>query len=393
MGPAPRQYQKPNAEAFKDVSALLKKAVSDEVFPGAVLLVGRAGQVLYREAFGVRALPQEDKKGLTPALHPDTVYDVAGLTEVIVTTTLLMRLVETEQVRLDDRISRYIQTFGVHKKSPITVAQVLAHQAGLPTWSPFYEDLLRENAGARMGILTSKGAREFIYNQINRSELEYTPGTKQVYSDVGFILLGHLAEILTGTGLERAAQRYITQPLGLKTTSFIDLSMVKRRGLAPVTDIIAPTEQCSWRKRMLCGEVHDDNAWAMGGIAGHSGLFTNAEDLHRFASELLAAHRGESAFLSRNVVRLFWSPTLESSATGWRMGWDSPSEENGMLECGFSKQAVGMSGFTGCSLWLDPEIGLDIVLLSNRVHPSRHNKKIRSFRPVVHEAIMKAVRS
>jgi CubicO group peptidase (beta-lactamase class C family) len=390
---APHKHSKKiDLESFSEVSSLLKKAVTDEVFPGAVLLVGRGGQVVYREAVGVRAL-SNNKEGIVPALHPETVYDLAGLTEIVVTTTLLMKLVEAEQVRLDDRISRYIQTFGVFNKSPITLAQVLAHQAGLPTWVAFYEDLLKENAGARMGILTSKGAREFIYNQINRSELEYSPGTKQMYSDVGFILLGHLVEILTGTGLERAMQRFISHPLGLKSTSFIDLSMVKRRGLAPVTDIIAPTEQCAWRKRLLCGEVHDDNAWAMGGIAGHSGLFSNIEDLHRFAVEMLAAHRGESAFLSRNVVRLFWSPTVESVATSWRMGWDSPSEENGMLECGFSKQAIGMNGFTGCSLWLDPETGVDIILLSNRVHPSRHNKKIRNFRPQIHAAIHKALRA
>src|SRR5690606_3144606 len=113
------------------------------------------------------------------------------------------------------------------------------------------------------------------------------------------------AEVLTGLSLEKAAQRYIFAPLGLKSTSYIDLSMVKRRGIAPVTDLIAPTEECPWRKRMLCGEVHDDNAWAMGGIAGHSGIFTTAFDLHVFARELLASFHRQSTFVSRHVLEVF----------------------------------------------------------------------------------------
>ncbi|MBX7144396.1 MAG: beta-lactamase family protein [Oligoflexia bacterium] len=379
-----------NPEIFGEVSTYLRQGAEDGVFPGAVLLVGRAGQVLHRESVGVRSLEGEQAQNLT---HPDLVYDVAGLTQIMVTASLMMKLVEAEQVRLEDRVSRYIQSFGVLGKSPITVAQVLSHRSGLPSWMPFYEDLLRENAGARMGILTSKGAREFIYNQINRAELDFEPGSKQIYSDVGFILLGHLVEILTGTSFERAAQRLVFQPLGLKSTSFIDLSLVKRRGIAPVATMIAPTEQCSWRKRMLCGEVHDDNAWAMGGISGHSGLFSNAADIHRFATEMLDAARGQSTFVPKNVVRLFWAPTVEGQATGWRFGWDSPSDENEMVDVGFGKYAVGMNGLTGCSLWIDPEMGLDIVFLCNRVHPTSNNKKIRGFRPGLHSAILKAVRS
>lgn len=377
-------------EAFGEVSALLRKGVDESVFPGAVCLVGQSGQVIYREAVGTKSVTSARTPNPLP-MTVDTVFDIAALTEVLVTTTLIMKLVEANQIRLDDRISRYVQPFGVFNKSPITLAQVLSHRSGLPATLPFFEDLLRENAGARMGILTSRGARDFIYNQINRCELKYPPGSRQVYSDVGFILLGHLAEVLTGLSLEKAAQRYIFQPLGLKSTSYIDLSMVKRRGIAPVTDLIAPTEECAWRKRMLCGEVHDDNAWAMGGIAGHSGIFTTAFDLHVFARELLAAFHRQSTFVSRHVLEVFWAPSGSVEECAWRYGWDSPSEENGMNVSALSKHAVGLCGFTGCSVWVEPQLGLDVVLMSNRIHPNRSNKKIRAFRPQLHDAILRAV--
>lgn len=382
----------PVLEVFSETSALLRKGVDEGVFPGAVLLVARSGQVIFREAVGFKSYQSTKNPDPSP-MSVDTVFDIASLTSAVVTTTILMKLVEGNQIRLDDRISRYIQPFGVFGKSPITLNQVLTHRSGLPHWLPFFEDLLRENAGARMGILTSKGAREFIYNQINRCELKYEPGTKQVYSDVGLILLGHLVEVLTGVSLEKAAQRYVFQPLGLKSTSFIDLSMVKRRGIHPVTDLIAPTEECSWRKRMLCGEVHDDNAWAMGGIAGHSGLFSTAADIHSFARELLAAFHRQSSFVTRNALEVFWAPTGVEGESAWRLGWDSPSEENGMNTSRLSKNSIGICGFTGCSLWMEPLEGLEIVLMSNRIHPNRSNKKIRSFRPQLHDAVLKAVQS
>lgn len=384
-------HARPQAsEAFNDVTAVLRKAVEDGVFPGAVLIVGSGGQIVHREAVGFKSLASAKNPSPLP-MTVETVFDLGSLTEIFVTTTILMKLVEANQIRLDDRISRYVQPFGVFGKSPITLSQVLSHRSGLPASLPFYEDLLRENAGARMGILTSKGARDFVYNQINRCELKYDPGTKQIYSEVGFILLGHLVEVLTGLSLEKAAQRFVFQPLGLKSTSFIDLSMVRRRGIQPVTDLIAPTEDCSWRKRMLCGEVQDDNAWAMGGIAGHSGVFSTAFDVHVFARELLAAFHRQSNFISRTVLDVFWAPSNTDGDSAWRLGWDSPSEENGMAQSTLTKNAVGSCGFTGCSLWLEPQLGLDIVLMSNRVHPTRANKKIKNFRPQLHDAVLSAV--
>ena len=379
-----------SAGAFAKVRELLEAGVQDGVFPGAVLSVGRRGTVLFEEAVGSRNLRSEAGQPLDP-MRRDTVFDIAAITGGLATTSLMMVLVQSKAVKLTDSVARYIQGFSILGKSKITVGQLLSHFSGLPHWHPFFEDLVRENSGARRGILTSRGARDFVVNWINRSALKNDPGEKQFYSDLGFILLGQLVETLTGLSLERAFQRLVAAPLGLKSTSFIDLSMIKRRGIHPVTELIAPTEDCSWRNRVLCGEVHDDNAWAMGGIAGHSGLFSSAQDLHLFASEMIRAFHGKSQWLTAETVKQFWNGPLAAGEGSWAYGWERPSEDNEMTEAGLSKTAVGQTGFTGCSLWIEPEKEIEIVLLTNRIHPSRSNKKIRAFRPSLHAAVLEAL--
>jgi CubicO group peptidase (beta-lactamase class C family) len=355
-----------------------------------VLLIAQNGEVLFCKAVG--------NKGTAEVAQPmtvDTAFDIAGLTQPMATMTAMMRLVDMDKVHLHDRVSVFIQGFGVHHKAAITISHLLTHSSGLAHWAPFFEELLRENAGARMGILTSRGARDYIINAINRSALKYPVGTRQLYSDIGFILLGHLIELLTGLPLDKAIHKLVLQPFGLKGTSFIDLSMIKRRGIHPVTDMIAPTEECAWRKRVLCGEVHDDNAWAMGGIAGHSGLFSRAHDVHLFAREIIMASRGASTVISRATFDKFWHFAGDGvspiDGASWRHGLEMPSRENGMEGLGFSKEAAGINGFTGCSVWIDPESGLDVVLMSNRIHPNRSSRKIITFRPELHKAIISVV--
>lgn len=373
---------------FTQVAGLMEQAVNDEVFPGAVLLIAQSGKVLFHNSYGTRT-------GKSSAgeleVNADTVFDIAALTTLMVTTTLMLKLVESGKVQLDDRLTRYVQGFGVHGKSGVSIRHLLTHTSGLVSWQPYYEDLLKAHSGSRMGIITSRGARDFIINSIVRSSLKYPAGSKQIYSDVGIMLLGFIVEMLSGLSLDKALIRYVIQPLGLKSTSFIDLAMIKRRGIHPVTDLIAPTEDCPWRKRVLCGEVHDDNAWAMGGIAGHSGLFSSAWDIHLFASEILRVYQGESEYLDRETLREFWTRPDVDSDLGWLHGWDSISRENNMLESGLSQRAVGINGFTGCSLWLEPDADLEIILLSNRVHFGRSNKKIINFRPELHRAVLSAL--
>jgi CubicO group peptidase (beta-lactamase class C family) len=183
----------------------------------------------------------------------------------------------------------------------------------------------------------------------------------------------------------------------MKSSAFIDLALLKRRGITPVADMIAPTDDCPWRKRIMCGEVADENAWAMGGISGHAGLFTNILDLQLWAGELLASYHGRSHFIDSAILKRFWSQPKEIAGfeprqeNGFCYGWDRPSKDNGMLESGLSSEAVGHHSSTGCSVWLEPNQDIGIILLSNRTHPSRSNKKILAFRPEVHQAILQAV--
>ncbi len=380
----------PGTPQFDPVVEVIESAIKDGAIPGAVVLVAQSGRVEFFRAFGNRS-PRVAKAPEPGAMQVETVFDVASLTSAAVTTTLVMKLVEAGMFSPDERVCRYEQSFGILGKSPITIAQLLSHTSGLPVWLPFFEELLRENAGSRRGVITSRGARDYIYNAINRLQVKpNTSSGRPAFSDVGVILLGHLIEMLTGAGLEKAATRLIFHPLLMKSTSFVDLSMIKRRGIHPVTDLIAPTEDCPWRERSLCGEVHDDNAWVMGGIAGHSGLFTTAWDLHRLSFELLACFHGKSDFVARELVTHFWRGPGEYSE-GWRYGWDSPSAENQLGGLGFSPQTVGQNSFTGCSLWIDPQRELEIIVMSNRICPSRNNKKFLQIRPELHRRILRAV--
>lgn len=375
---------------FREVVATFHQGVAEGAYPGAVLLLARNNSIAFQEATGCRTIENQNDVEPVP-MNLNTIFDVGALTNIVVTTTILMKLVEEGKVKLEDRVSRYIHGFGVFGKSPITVGQVLSHSAGLPAWLPFYEELLKQNAGLRMGIMTSKGAREMVHNSINRCQLKSAPGTRPMYSDIGFILLGHLIEVLTGMSLEKAVYQMVSSPLGLQSTSYIDLALLRRKAIVPVAEMIAPTEECHWRKKLLCGEVQDDNAWAMGGIAGHNGIFSCISDLHKFAAEMIRAYRGESSYLKASTVKTFWK--MSEPASGRMVyGWDVPGKDNGLIECNFSRRAIGHNSSTGCSLWIEPSEGLILILLSNASHPSRGNKKIRTLRPQLFDLAMRALR-
>lgn len=374
-----------------ELAALLRQGVEEEVFPGAVLQVQHRGDVTFSEAIGHRTYPSDGNP--SSAIKLDTVFDVAGITGSVVTTSLIMKLFEGRKLRLDDRVSRYVQGFGVNGKSVITIQDLLGATSGLIAWAPFFEELVRLNSGSRMGMLTSRGAKEYVYNVINRSQLKYQPRSRQIYSDVGLIVLGQVIEILTGMSLDKAAQKLLFQPLGMKSSSYIDLSLVKRRGIQPVLDLIAPTEDCPWRKRVLCGEVHDDNAWAMGGVAGHCGVFSTAADLGVFAAELLRCYRGGGSFFRPQTVRGFLARPEANFDLTHTLGWELPNRDNGFTEVGFGENAVGVTGFTGCALWLDPDKDLAVVLMSNRIHPNRSNRKIFGFRQELFRTVLSAFRA
>jgi len=367
--------------SFDGVAAVIAEAIAASAFPGAVILVAQQGEVLYHEAFGSRSIVPER----TP-MAVETVFDLSSLTKPLATTTAVMLLARQGKLRPDDRVTRFVPNFGVHGKFGVTVRHLLAHCSGLPAWRPFYEDVVRGTQG-RPNHLASRGAREFVYEQIHRQQLECPPGTRSIYSDLGFLLLGELVELVAQAPLDRVCHERIFRPLGLRSTGFVDLAQLRRAKLAPVEEAIAPTEQCPWRQKVLCGEVHDDNAWAVGGVAGHAGLFSTAADVHALVCWLRACARGEDDALPAQLMQRFWTRDRTVPDSTWALGWDTPSSTGSSAGSRVSPRAVGHLGFTGTSLWIDLERDAHVILLTNRVHPDRHDERIRTVRPRVHDAV------
>ncbi|MBI3995754.1 MAG: beta-lactamase family protein [Nitrospirae bacterium] len=350
----------------------LHQAVTDGVFPGAVLLVSRRGKILFHEAVGFAALKPR-KIRMTRA----TIFDLASLTKPVATAAAVMKLVDRSAVKLDDPVSRWIPEFSGGEKDRVTVRQLLNHSSGLRAWEPFYKEVISEGR-RRPGFVGSPAAKRRVLDQIHRNRLVYPPGTKSLYSDLGFILLGDLVERISGLSLDRFCRNEFFRPLGMKQTFYIQAG-TERRGR------FAATELSDWRKKIVTGRVHDDNAYAMGGVAGHAGLFGTATDLNRFGRMMLESLHGRDPLISRKTVKAFVTRQA-TPGSSWALGWDTPS---GLSSSGrfFSSRSFGHLGYTGTSLWIDPEWDLAAALLTNRVHPTSRNIRIRTFRPLIHDLI------
>jgi CubicO group peptidase (beta-lactamase class C family) len=373
---------------WRDVERAFDEAVGLGVFPGAAVLVRRGAHVEFEGAFGSRSLLPEP----TP-MRLSTVFDLSSLTKPLATTVAVMMLVRDGRIRLDDRVTRFFHNFGTHGKSAVTLRHLLAHCSGLAAWRPFYQRIAEVERSGRVNFLASRGAKEFVYDEIHREKPEAPPATRAIYSDLNFILLGEVIEQVSAHALDRVCRDRIFRPLALRSTDFIDLSLTRARHLEPVTEMFAPTQVCPWRGRLLAGEVDDENAYAMGGVAGHAGLFAPAREVDAIARELIACYAGKSDFLPQRIVREFWTRDSAVRDSTWALGWDTPSAENSSAGRHFPPDAVGHLGFTGTSLWLDPRREIAVTLLTNRVHPRRDNQAIREFRPKIHDLIMEAFES
>jgi beta-N-acetylhexosaminidase len=357
----------PMQAALKPAYRLLDRAVADGVTPGGVLAVGHLNRLVLHP-FG-----RFTYSAKSPAVRPDTIYDAASLTKVVVTTTAVMRLVEAEVLRLDAPVALYLPAWAAGEQSSwrekTTLADLLRHSAGLAAHRDFYRD--------------AKGHAAVVARAI-AEPLEYEPGTNIVYSDLDFMLVGEIVRQVTGESLDRFARREIFEPLGMTDSLFRPSRRLRSR--------IAPTENdTAWRKRQVWGEVHDQNACAMGGVAGHAGLFSTAGDLAVFCQMLLNGGIYEHRrLLSRATIDHF---TARQSIAGAAraLGWDVPTEDSSSGQF-FSPKSFGHTGFTGTSIWIDPEKHLFVVLLTNRVHPSADNNLHRQLRPALHDAVVQALR-
>ncbi len=361
-------------------------AIERGVMPGATVIVRRGGEVLLEGSFGFRQIvPQREP------MHIETVFDLSSLTKALATSVAVMLLIREGKLRLDDRVTRFAHNFGVHGKTYITFRHLLGHYSGLAAWRPFYAQIAEIERNGRVNFIASRGAKEFVYEQIHREKLEAPPATRAIYSDLNFMLLGEAVEQITGVGLHRFCRDRIFRPLGLRSTDFVDISMMRTRRLEPVPEMFAATEICPSRKRLLIGEVDDENAYAMGGVAGHAGLFGPVREVDGIAAELIACYHGRSELVPRPIISEFWKRNGAVEGSTWALGWDTPAPGNSSAGSHFSPTAVGHLGFTGTSLWIEPEREIAMTILTNRVHPSRDNQAIRDFRPLIHNRIMEVL--
>ncbi len=371
---------------FRQVESAFREAVDAGVFPGAVVLVVKNDEIAFEQAFGFRALLPEQT-----TLQLNTVYDLASLTKPLATTFALMLLAREAQLSVEDRVTRFLPAFGALGKHLITVRQLLNHTSGLPAWKPYYEEVVKAEKQGKINFVASREAKRYVTELIYREKPFYPPGRQCLYSDLGFIVLGDLIETLTAMTLDEFCRTRIYTPLGLGSTGFIDLTQHRTGQVERAAEWIAPTEQCPWRKRIICGEVHDDNAYTMGGVAGHAGLFASARDLHSLIACLSRCLHGADDFLPQSIVEEFFTKDDAALNSRFALGWDTPGPGKSASGSAFSSRSVGHLGFTGTSIWWDLDRNCYIILLTNRVHPTRTNEKIRDFRPHIHNLIMKAI--
>jgi beta-N-acetylhexosaminidase len=354
---------------------VIEKAIADKAFPGATLAVG------YKDGVALHAFGKLSYDEKSPLVNLNTMYDVASLTKVIVTTTLVEKLVEGDfkvPLNLDAPIERYLPewTAGPFKDNPIglewrhkvTVRHLMTHTSGLPPFKEYWR--------------TSKGKDDTL-RMIFNEPLEYEPGTKMVYSDLGIILMAEIIERLTGRKLDDLAREYIFDPLQMKHSMY--------KPAKKLWPEIAPTEfDAQFRHRLIQGEVHDENAFAIGGVSGHAGVFSTAPDLAAFCQMYLnGGIYAHQRILKRATIAQFTVPQQLSNNTR-TLGWVVPTEGSSSGHY-FSPQSFGHTGFTGTSIWIDPDRQLFVVLLTNRVNPTRENHKIAEVRPALHDAVMQAL--
>ena len=349
-----------------DARALLRQAIAERVFPGCAYGVMSNGAIVACEGMG-RFTYEAD----APTVTAGTVFDVASLTKVVATTAMAMILHERGDLRLETPLGELLPGFVVGRADSrwaraITLGHLLAHSSGLPGYKPLFRE--------------AQNAAELLRACLTMP-LEAAPGERAEYSDHGFLLLGKALEVLAQDRLNRWTQREIFVRLDMQNTEFCPPTAKRMR--------IPPTEiDRALRQRVIQGEVQDEHAYRMGGVAGHAGLFSNVPDLLRFSAAMLGPER--DGLVQRETVDLF-SRRQPPAGSSRALGWDTPSAPSSS-GTRFSASSIGHLGYSGCSLWLDREANVSIVLLTNRTWPDRGNDAIRLLRPAFHDAVRSALK-
>jgi CubicO group peptidase (beta-lactamase class C family) len=348
------------ASHFAAARQILQQAIAERAFPAAVIEVGNSRQPLWRESFGRLTFDPE-----SPLTRDDTVFDLASLTKVLATTTLVMRQVERGIVSLDDPVAHHVPDWRDDGPVVVTMRDLLSHTAGLAAHVPFY----RHHQG-----------RDSFEAAIVQTPRAYEPRTKSIYSDLGFMLLGFILDRIAPLATQFDTLR--VHMGNIQDLQFTPPVIWKAR--------TAPTRIDPWRQRLLIGEVDDDNAWALGGTAGHAGLFGVIGSVGEFARHVMQVLEGRTGAFTQATAETFVARRVEIPGSSRALGWDTMLPTS---SCGtrMSPRAFGHVGFTGTSLWIDPERSVYVALLTNRVHPTPDNNAITPVRPALHDAIIEGL--
>jgi CubicO group peptidase (beta-lactamase class C family) len=342
------------------LDSLATAAIADHAASGIAIAVGRWGRLVHLRGYGAI-----DWAPGSPAVTDSTLFDMASVTKVVATTTSAAILEQEGRLDLDQRVGWYLLGIRDTAKQRITVRQILTHRGGFEAFAPLYQHF--------------RGREQYL-QQIDARPLKYAPGAQTVYSDWDLVLTGLVIERITGETLDRFAAERIFGPLGMRDSRFLPDASLRPR--------IAMTEVDSARGH-IWGDVHDPNAWALGGVAGHAGLFSSARDMAIFAQMLLnGGEYGGVRILRPATVARWTAPEFPGSSRA--LGWDTPSN-NSSAGRYFSPRSFGHTGYTGTSIWVDPERGLFLVILTNRVDPSSDNEKHIALRRAVADAVQSAI--
>jgi CubicO group peptidase (beta-lactamase class C family) len=364
-------------QSHPDLARLMEQGVAAGVFPGGVLLVRQGGGDVHLSCHG--------RRSVTPPGGPvddTTCFDLASLTKVLVTTPLVLLAVQQRLLGLDAPACHALAEYVGDGRDAVTVRMLLDHSSGLPAWRPYFEEV----RAAGPEHLARRQGKGLVRRRVAAEAPEAPPGSRALYSDLNFILLDWILERASGRPLDRLFAEWLAGPLSLPDLFFVDLASAAAAEGARKGRDFAATECCPWRGRTLCGEVHDDNTYAMGGVSGQAGLFGTIRAVGDLAEAWLGAFLRRGGFFEQELVRLFWTRSGLPGSTR-ALGFDTPSPHGSQAGSGFGPRTVGHLGFTGTSLWIDPDRELTVVLLTNRVHPTRANEAIRQFRPALHDLV------
>lgn len=368
---------KTNPKLIKYLKEACCQGLEQKVFAGVAAAVSIGSGTTWQR--GLFSAGKTRLDGFGKIVNHETYFDLASLTKPLCTTLCLLSLLDGKKLSLTDTLDNFFSIPPSSEKSNVNIGHLLSHASGLPTYLPYYK---------QFDPVRQKNCKKILIDNIIKEPLEYATGTQCAYSDLGFILLGDIIEQLSGMGLDHYYASAITDPLELSEGLIF---LPERKEMDVDKANIAATENCPWRKTVIQGQVHDEHCWLMGGVAGHAGLFGKVKSVLILCEHILNQYKKRDSHPGYSNGLLHKSLTRQYRGKTWGLGFDTPTTGQSSSGKYFTDLSFGHLGFAGTSFWVDPQCDLVMVLLTNRVHPSRENIKIRSFRPYFHNLIREGI--